>query len=216
MRKLLIGALLASAFAAPAAAQVNPAFTGPRVEAIVGYDILKSGERDDDGVDTSENEGDESVEGVAYGAAVGYDFAIGGLVAGVEAELSDSTGKQEVDESIDAPFGYTIETGRDIYVGGRLGFLAAPSTLIYGKAGYTSTKIDGRIDDETDGAIDFDQKVDGWRLGAGVEQMLASNSYAKLEYRYSKYGDLEFDDSDAELDIDLDRHQIVAGIGFRF
>src|SRR5687767_1191794 len=98
MRKVLVAALLAGSFATPALAQEATSFTGPRVEGIVGYDVLKSGESDDDGVDTSSNDGDESIEGVGYGVGVGYDFDLGSVVAGVEAEYTDSSGEQESDE----------------------------------------------------------------------------------------------------------------------
>lgn len=225
MRKYVIAALLAAGAAAPAYAQTAPGtFTGFRLEGLVGYDKLQSGNRDDDGVDTSQDEGDESIDGVGFGVGAGYDFDLGGVVAGIEAEYVESTGKQESDETIDAPFTSRIETGRDIYVGGRIGFKAGPSTLVYGKAGYTNTSIEGAFEDDVD-RFEFDSNADGWRLGAGVEQMLGSNSFAKLEYRYSKYNNLDFsDDFDAsdfdaeniDTDIDLDRHQIMAGVGFRF
>ena len=218
MRKFILASLLAGTLAAPAFAQEASPFTGLRVEGIGGYDILKSGNQDDDGTDTSDDEGDESIEGALYGVGVGFDFDLGGVVAGVEGEFSESTGKQEFDETLDAPFSGRIKTGRDLYVGGRIGVRAAPSTLVYAKAGYTNTKIDARFEDSETPAnvLDFDDKVDGWRLGGGVEQLFGPNAYGKLEYRYSKYGDLEYNGSDMEADIDLDRHQVVAAIGFRF
>jgi outer membrane immunogenic protein len=223
MRNLVLAALLASTLAAPAFAQ-DGSFSGLRVEAIAGYDTLRSGERDDDGVDTSNDEGDESIDGVAFGIGAGFDFDLGGLVAGVEAEFSESTGKQEIDETVDIPFSTRIETGRDIYVGGRLGFKAAPSTLVYAKAGYTNTAIEGAFAGGNE-RFEFDSNADGWRLGGGIEQLFGPNAYGKVEYRYSKYNNLDFSDDfdfddleaeDFDTDIDLDRHQVVAGIGFRF
>ena len=50
MRKILVAALLAGTLSAPALAQDASPFTGFRVEGLAGYDVLKSGERDDDGV----------------------------------------------------------------------------------------------------------------------------------------------------------------------
>ena len=59
-------------------------------------------------------------------------------------------------------------------------------------------------------------------MGAGVEQKIGSNAFAKVEYRYSNYntGEIDFEaegieDSD-QFDIDTDRHQVVAGVGWRF
>ena len=226
MRKFVIAALLAGTIATPALAQdIASPFTGFRLEGLAGYDKLKSGDRDDDAVDTNDDNGDESIEGVGYGIGAGYDFDLGGLVAGVEAEYSDSSAKQEADETLDGiPFTSRIATGRDIYVGGRIGFRAAPSTLIYAKGGYTNTSIEYAAKSSGD-RFDLDSNVDGWRLGAGVEQLLGPNLYGKVEYRYSNYNNLDFSDDfnfedfeseDFGTDIDLDRHQIMAGIGFRF
>jgi outer membrane immunogenic protein len=228
MRKIILAALLAGTAATPALAQpageASP-FTGLRVEGLVGYDSLRSGDRDDDGVNSDEDNGDESVDGVAFGVGVGYDFDLGGVVAGVEGEFTESTGEQDTDETVDGVnFTSGFETGRDLYIGGRIGFRAAPSTLVYAKAGYTNTSIEANIEGGGD-RFEFDSNIDGYRLGAGIEQLFGPNAYGKIEYRYSKYGNLDFsddfdlDDFDSEdfsTDIDLDRHQVVAGIGFRF
>jgi len=227
MRKFILAALLAGSVATPAFAQDTAAspFTGFRLEGLVGYDSLRSGDRDDDGIDTGEDNGDESIEGVSYGVGVGYDFDLGGLVAGVEAEFADSSGEQEADETLDGiPFTSRIATGRDIYVGGRLGFRVAPTTLLYAKGGYTNTSIEFAAESAGD-RFELDSNVDGWRLGAGVEQLFGPNLYGKVEYRYSNYNnldfsdDFDFEDLDAEnfgTDIDLDRHQVLVGLGMRF
>lgn len=227
MKKYIFAALLAGSVAAPAFAQpageASP-FTGFRLEGLVGYDTLRSGE-EDDGVDTGDNDGDESLDGAVFGVGAGYDFDLGGLVAGVEGEFTESSGEQEADETLDGiNFSSRIETGRDLYVGGRVGFVATPTTLVYAKAGYTNTSIEGDFGSNSD-RFEFDSNVDGYRLGAGIEQLFGPNAYGKLEYRYSNYSNLDFSDDfdlddfeaeDFDTDIDLDRHQIVAGFGFRF
>jgi outer membrane immunogenic protein len=225
MRKLIFAALLAGTVATPAFAQDVPGdFTGFRLEGLAGYDKMQSGESDD-GVDTSENEGDESIDGVAFGLGAGYDFDLGNMVAGVEAEYMTSTAEQESDETLDGVnFTSSVRTGRDIYVGGRLGFKATPTTLVYGKAGYTNTSLEAGFAGDGD-EFELDTNVDGWRLGAGVEQLFGPNMYGKLEYRYSNYNNLDFSDDfdlgdlepeDFDTDIDLDRHQVMLGLGFRF
>ena len=216
MRYLILGSLLATTAAMPAFAQETSPFTGPRAEAIVGYDSLRSGDSDDDGVDTGENDGDETIDGVVYGVAAGYDFDLGGVVVGVEGEFSESSGEQEGDESVDG-FASSIETGRDLYVGGRVGVPVTPSTLVYAKGGYTNTAIEAAYSDDVD-SFELDTNVDGFRLGAGVEQKFGSNLYGKVEYRYSNYNNLEIGDGSEAFstDIDLDRHQVVAGVGMRF
>jgi outer membrane immunogenic protein len=59
-------------------------------------------------------------------------------------------------------------------------------------------------------------------VGAGVEQKLGTNAFAKVEYRYSNYseGEIDFETPDVadtdRFDIDTDRHQVVASVGWRF
>ena len=221
MRKYIVAALLAGTLAAPAFAQDAAPFSGFRIEGIAGYDALRSGDDKDDGADTNDDEGDETINGALYGIGVGYDFNLGSMVVGAEAEYSDSTGKQDFNENIDVPISGRIATGRDLYVGGRIGFPIAPSTLIYAKAGYTNTAIDGAFKSGND-SFDLNVNAEGYRLGAGIEQLFGPNVYGKAEYRYSNYGNLEtegddfFDDGSDLADIDLDRHQVLVGVGFRF
>ena len=215
---LASGATLA--VAAPAFAQDNAAFTGPRIEGVVGYDISKVGDTEDDDFGDS----DESIDGFMYGVGVGYDFAIGGAVIGVEAELSDSTAKEEGREDLGTRFDYGA--GRDIYLGARAGILAGPNALLYVKGGYTNASYDILAsDNETELEADLD--LDGFRVGAGAEYAMSENTFVKLEYRYSNYseGELDFDGDDIfdggdddsnRFDVDLDRHQVVLGFGFRF
>lgn len=226
MRILLAAALLAGTAATPAMAQ-DPSqspFTGLRVEGLVGYDTLQSSDDTSDGDEST----DETIDGVGYGVGVGFDFDLGGLVAGIEGEFVDSSAEQEGGETVNGvPVTFGVDVSRDIYIGGRLGFAVAPSTLLYAKGGYTSTRIESQLEDQTD-TFNFDSSVDGYRIGAGVEQLfggplfgLGSSAYGKVEYRYSNYDDFSFDDDVFEdagntLDIDLDRHQVMAGIGIRF
>lgn len=218
MRKLSAALLLAgSALAVPAVAQeTNPTFTGPRVEATLGYDRVGAGSS----VDNDNGDDDESIDGLLYGVGVGYDIATsGGLVLGAEAELSDSTAKSGRRDYTDQ-FGFgRVKQGRDIYVGGRVGVLADPGTLVYAKGGYTNSKLNV-LAGSSDTTTDTDFELDGWRVGAGAERALGPNSYAKLEYRYSNYGrgrvDYASGGNSGRFDVDTDRHQVVASYGFRF
>lgn len=208
------------AIAAPAAAQsdTDREFQGPWVAAVAGYDVNKSGSSQADGANPDE---DRSVKGLVYGGAVGYDVDLGSVVVGGEAELTDSTADSDPDNAF-TTFGLgEVDAGRDIYVGARVGFKAAPRTMVYGKAGYTNARFNFV---GTDGTTDYSRSIDtdGYRLGAGVEQKFGRNTFAKLEYRYSNYkeGEVDFEadnipDSD-RFGIDTDRHQVVASVGLRF
>ncbi len=210
-------ALLAAATlgATPALAQsVDPVFTGPRVEGIVGWDKLRAGSSS-----TVAGGDRQSTDGLMYGVGVGYDIGVGGFVVGAEGEFSGSTAKTGR-RDYTSDFGYgRVKAGRDLYVGARAGIMATPSTLVYVKGGYTNTRLNV-LAGNTSTATDTDFNLDGWRAGAGAEHALSPNSYVKLEYRYSNYnrGDVRYPDgaTTARFDVDTDRHQIVLGYGFRF
>lgn len=219
MRYAIAAALVAStAFAAPAFAQdqVNPVFTGPRIAVLGGYDGIRPGSSEDSDIEGD----DQTVDGFLYGGEIGYDFAFGGALVGVEAELTDSTGKVEARSTDPDFFGFgRVSTGRDIYVGARAGILATPSTLAYVKGGYTNARLNVLASDG-ENELDTNFELDGWRLGAGVEQAIGRNAFAKVEYRYSNYESANFEYPDgattSNFDIDTDRHQVVAGVGIRF
>lgn len=204
---LLAGTVLATA--TPAMAQDSAPFTGIRVEGVVGYDAITAGGDDVD----------DGIEGINYGIGVGFDFDMGGVVLGIEGELTESEANTDFNDTIDgAAFLGNIDIGRDVYIGGRVGFRAGASTLVYAKAGYTNTTVESAFTGNG-GAADFEASVDGYRLGAGIEQMLGRNFFLKAEYRYSNYSGLRFDDAifgDDDIEIDLDRHQGVVGVGVRF
>lgn len=220
MKKIvaLVATASLTAMASPAFAQANSTFTGPRAEVLVGYDSSQAGSSIDD---DSSIDNDQTIEGITYGGALGYDFAAGGVVLGVEAELTGSTAETEFEEGDFEGFGFgNVETGRDLYLGARAGVLAGPNMLVYAKGGYTNAKYNVR---SNSGATQFSQDIDtdGWRVGAGAEYALSENTFAKLEYRYSMYDEAEIDfgddvpDSD-RFEIDTDRHQVVVGFGYRF
>jgi len=221
MKKILALAVAgpAIAVAMPAFAQESPeaTFTGPRVEAILGYDILKAGSSIDGTYDEN-----NSIDGLLYGAGVGYDFDLGGIVIGAEGEITDSTAKSRfADNGEIEDFGYgRVKANRDLYVGARVGARIGPSTLIYAKGGYTNQKLKALAYDGTN-SYGENFKLDGWRVGAGVEQAIGSHAFAKLEYRYSNYEKAKFEfgedgPSTRRFDVDTDRHQVVAAVGMRF
>ena len=214
---LVAGSMLAAA--TPALAQDGGNFEGFKVEGLAGYDISRAGSSIDD--DTNADN-DQSIDGFNYGVGVGYDFNANGVIIGIEGELTDSTAETEFDDGDFEGFGLgNVETGRDLYVGARVGVVAQPDLLLYAKGGYTNARYN--INSSFDGN-DYRARIDtdGWRVGAGAEYALSGNTYAKLEYRYSNYSDAELDfenenQPDVDLgEIDTDRHQLMAGFGFRF
>ena len=216
MRKFIAAALLAGTAATPALAQDGDrTFTGPRIEGTLGYDHVGAGSS----VSNNNGRDDQKIDGLLYGGGIGYDFAAGGVVLGVEGEITGSTAKSER-QPYTTNFGFgRVAAGRDLYAGARAGLLASPNTLLYVKGGYTNAKLNVLAGNTTT-TTDTSFKLDGWRLGAGAERAVGRNSFAKLEYRYSNYNDarLQYGNgaTSGRFDIDTDRHQVVASYGIRF
>jgi outer membrane immunogenic protein len=195
MRKLIVVASLAAAsIAAPAFAQDTGGrapFTGFRVEGLAGWDRVQAqgGHKD----------------GVAYGVGAGFDFQAGRAVVGIEGEAADASTRDCVNATVTAGDRLCADAGRDLYVGGRVGALVGPATLIYAKAGYTNARFRLNYTEPT-GLNNFrlHENLDGVRVGAGIEQAVGRNAFVKAEYRYSNY------------EKGFERHQVVAGFGFRF
>ncbi|WP_448663086.1 outer membrane protein [Sphingomonas sp. CJ20] len=198
--KILAAALIASsAIAAPAFAQsADSGFTGPRAEAVLGWDHV----------------GDDSTaggsrDGLTYGGQIGYDVQAGSAILGVEGEVTGSTTRDTANNVLVAGDRLRAKAGRDLYVGARAGFLASPQAMIYVKGGYTNARFDTTYDSAATGRISDHDNVDGWRVGAGTEYKLNDKVYVKAEYRYSKY-------NDDKAGIDAHRHQVLGGVGVRF
>jgi outer membrane immunogenic protein len=180
MRAIFAGMMTAAALvAAPAAAQDNETSGGKFVAgAIVGLDSV---EAESEGVSGSE-------EDVLIGITAGYDYEMAsGLVVGLEAEYTDSSVSltaTDVDVEGDR---LSAKAGRDLYIGGRIGFRPADFVMLYAKGGYTNTSLEIEYDDGTV-EVTTEDSFGGYRLGAGGEFSLSDDYAIRLEYRYSDYG----------------------------
>jgi outer membrane immunogenic protein len=206
MRNLILGVLLATAPAAPALAQdtaPDAPFTGPHIEALAGYDHVGGT--------------DNGRDGFLYGIGAGYDFQLGGAVAGIEGEYADSTTRGSTTDLALIGDSAGLRTDRDLYIGARVGVAVRPSTLLYVKGGYTNARFKTIYNDGAGNTLNFGNTTDGYRIGAGIEQkfnLFGPSGFVKAEYRYSNYRNLNV--GSTNVDIDLDRHQVVAGVGVRF
>ncbi len=196
--RFVLAALLPMAIAAPAFAQEAeyqdaPSSAGAHVAVITGYDGMK----------VSGGGASDKLDGVAYGVKLGYDFNVmeHGLL-GVEAEYTQSTAK------VDAGGGDSLKLSRDIYIGGRLKFDVSETVALYVKGGYTNAGLKA-----TSGGVSDKTNLDGWRIGAGAEFKLSGSLIGLVEYRYSNYGKY---DLGIGVPAKVERHQAIAGVGYRF
>jgi outer membrane immunogenic protein len=215
----ILAAGAAVALATPALAQDAPqddyanGMSGFKIGAEIGYDQTRAGSS------AAVIYDHRKIDGVMYGATAGYDLPIGrNVVIGPEVEWTDGNAKTGYSQP---SFGFgSVSNGRDLYAGGRLGFVISPHTMVYAKGGYTDARYHIRANDGTNDYRD-DIGVSGYRVGAGVEVAPTARTFARFEYRYSNYGRgrVEYGGTSASstsFDIDTDRHQVVAAVGVRF
>lgn len=112
-------------------------------------------------------------------------------------------------------------------VGGRIGWLSSPTTLLYVTGGYTEAKFD-QVNLVDFAGINSDRIIrgtsfDGWFIGAGLETQLINNLSLRLEYRYSDFGEdrlTVFRESDGAAqffkDVDLSTQSIRAVLSYKF
>lgn len=112
---------------------------------------------------------------VTYGVSAGVNVPLGdAAIVGVEAQLDN------------------VFDRRDVGAAARLGFVVTDGVLLYGKAGYANYK-------DT-----FSRKLDGVRVGGGLEFNLTEHSFASVEYRYT------------DFQAGVGKHGALVGLGLRF
>jgi len=196
-----LGAISAFAAISPAAAQ-ETSLSGLYLGVLAGYDSVHL---------SADGEGG-SKDGFDYGLVAGYDYDLGNALVGLEAEISDSSANVTETDLLVTGDSAKLTADRDIYIGARLGAKVAPRTLLYVKGGYTNARFSLSY---TDGAetIADGENLSGYRLGAGVQYSLG-RAAIRGEYRYSNYGNYEYDDIDTGLK--TERHQVVVSLVANF
>jgi len=142
-------------------------------------------------------------DGFVYGGRAGYDVALANVRIGPELEVTGST--QKYCEKITrngAAVDSCQRTDRDLYAGGRIGYVFSPSVMAYAKVGYTN----GRFGDRISGGNDdwHSRNRNGVRAGGGLEYAISPRFYVSAEYRYSHYNR------------DTHQSQLMSGVGVRF
>jgi opacity protein-like surface antigen len=204
--------LLAGVAITPANAQLA-GFSG-RAELRAGYDEVRAKATILNEAFT-EDFGDDDI---AYGIELGADAHITdtvtvGAYAGVDFSDVDGCEPDVFDDGDSA----CIRAGRNYMLGARAGVQTGDFGLFYGKIGLSRGKFRGSYtDDEDELFFEDSDKVKGWHVGAGFELGLTRNVYFKGEYLHHWYDDAFAGGIDEPDGVDLRRHQLMAGIGFRF
>ncbi|TIX51151.1 outer membrane protein [Alteraurantiacibacter aquimixticola] len=193
MKSLSLLALAATALLP--ATSLAQSFEGPYAGVQIGWNNDRAPLPD--GAATSTQERDSFVGGIY----AGYDHAVadnvvlgveGGFQIGVDDRISGANNLVAVDQR----YAFDIST--------RAGYVVGDSTLAYVRGGYSNSRV--RLSDVSATGYET-ENLDGWFVGGGVEHKLINNVSARLEYRYHQY---DFDEDD------LERHQVLAGVSYRF
>jgi outer membrane immunogenic protein len=171
--------------------------------------------------------------GVIGGAQLGYNWQIGSVVTGLEADIQGSGIKGSARAPAIpfvpiGPFESSLSSEHKLSwfgtVRGRLGVTVTPELLLYGTGGLAYGHVDASanwfLSQEGDSGEHFQTQAPasvsktkvGWTAGAGAEWMFARNWSAKLEYLYVDLGS-ESAIGDAVPVIDP---QLKAGYTWRF
>lgn len=196
MKKILaLVAAAAGTVATPALAQ-----NGLYVGAIAGYEGID--------VDSADGSVTADASSAVYGVNAGYDLGLGNAFVGVEGELSTSGGSTEFPDSFSGARD-SLDANGQYYVGARAGVALTPGIAAYGKIGYTSLSTTAFT---SSGSLEeLKENAGGLRYGAGLQAQLPGPLEARVEYRRSRYKDVN-DGTYGEATT----NQVVAGLGIRF
>jgi outer membrane immunogenic protein len=172
----------------------------------------------------------------AFGTVtLGYDQQFSGLwVAGafVDYDFGSRNDRTRPGDLVDfADVRLSQKDGHAWSIGGRLGVLASPSTLLFVSAGWTQVSADADLSfvfGGTERRLSIDKERDGWFVGAGIETQLGwlgSGFSLRGEYRFARFDDdhrrLTLEEGvdwnrRLEFDRDIDVHSVRAVLVYKF
>jgi opacity protein-like surface antigen len=136
--------------------------------------------------------------GLVGDVRAGADFAQGRFLFGVFGSYAFS--QMEASGSGFGAFeSFTLDKGDEWSVGGRLGYLVSPSTLLYALAAYTQTDYEfaGVFDGDP---FSKDTTFDGVTVGGGIEFAVSNNVFLGVEGTHTFYGEETiFDNGPSEV-----------------
>jgi outer membrane immunogenic protein len=158
--------------------------------------------------------------GLIYGGLGGYNYQVGQVVLGVEADFAGWTVGTIRYTAITGDF-LTAHSKWGGSIRGRLGY-AADHALFYvtGGAAFVSNQTSIPL---TGISIGGDGAQWGWTVGGGLDYAFTNNWFTGIEYRYSQYGAKTFIYPIPILNLgivgfkqELNSNQVTARVGYKF
>jgi outer membrane immunogenic protein len=155
-------------------------WTGFYIGVNAGYGSAKVGETASDGSGT----GSATTAGGLGGAQVGYNYQIGSVVLGFEADFDGSMATKSITA------GSVSGTNQIPWIGtlrGRVGY-AFDRWLVYATVGGAATQLLSTVNVGAMGTASTSTTIGAWTAGGGVEAAITDNLSARLEYLYIDTG----------------------------
>lgn len=148
-------------------------------------------------------QGGRDANGFGGGVYGGYNMQNGQIVYGGEADLNYS--------GVDSRNAVRkAEQGVNGSVRGRVGVDLNP-VLLYGTAGLAASNAEMK-----DATTKDEHNLLGWTAGVGAEAFVTNNVTARVEYRYSDYGNSNFKLGSGTVRSGLEDHSVRVGLGVKF
>jgi len=169
------------------------------------------------GVPTGLDE-DLDSDGFIGGVHVGYNWQNGQFVYGAEADLEFAT----VDGGyrIAGPDGTDFDMNWQASIRARIGYVPAERLLIYGTGGVAFGDLEYTYVQDDATFESFGSTEVGWTVGVGAEYAFTDNLTARLEYRYTDFGDVSNLSTVAfpgfTYDHDPQFHAVRMGVSYKF
>ncbi|MGI9414242.1 MAG: outer membrane protein [Hyphomicrobiales bacterium] len=152
-------------------------------------------------------------EGFVGGGFLGFNYQVSPrFVLGIQGEI----GVQDLEtEASVGPFDLEAAPDFNAAISGRAGWLANPNTMLYIIGGYSYAEYDVELSLAGLGSADFDEKYHGFHIGAGIEARLTQSITARIEYRYTEYGDEDWG-TGGIIEVEPSTHTGTLGVAWNF
>ena len=169
-----------------------------------------------------------SFRGGLYG---GYNWQFDRWVSGIEADVAWANGSERQDILLGLPAlpgdGTKAEFDWDVGLRLRIGYLLAPTFLLYGTGGVTWQSFEFSAIGPGFSTVwnSEDEVATGWTVGGGVEFLMpesffwrADSVLARVEYRYTDFGsdDVSFFESGLGMDFDRRTQVVLLGLAYKY
>ncbi len=159
-------------------------------------------------------------DGASTGVFAGYGWQWDRIYLGLELDVENSGAEwQHVREPTGRQFSAEQKGGQALSA--RLGYQLDNGTLLYARLGKARSQFNYRYrkGENPDNDINRDVSEIGTRFGLGAEVPLTPNTFVRMDYNRTDYGDISFattHDNTDTVSLDNETDQFRLGVGYRF